>query len=64
MLLLPQSLSAWGGPDFAAALARELAARADDPTPASPQQEYCELDLAIDKASAAATVALADGADA
>lgn len=29
---------------------------ADDPTPVESQQEYCELELAIDKASAATTV--------
>lgn len=31
---------------------------ADDPTPVEPQPEYCEVMLAIDKASAATTVTL------
>jgi len=30
---------------------------ADDPTPVEPQQEYCELEIAIDVRSAAATIA-------
>lgn len=34
---------------------------ADDPTPVDSLSEYCELDIAIDKASAAATVTLAAG---
>lgn len=32
---------------------------ADDPTPTEPQNEYCEVELAIDPASGAATVGLA-----
>lgn len=32
---------------------------ADDPTPVEAQPEYCELDVAIDKATARATVTLA-----
>jgi hypothetical protein len=31
---------------------------ADDPTPVEPQNEYCELRLAIDKSTATATVTL------
>ena len=29
---------------------------ADDPTPVEPQQEYCELELAIDRSTGAVTI--------
>jgi hypothetical protein len=106
---LPQALAAWGTPDFAAVLKRELEAAgpaalplqqcltassyaldtgcsvmvlgaaaegetirarvgvffhgviagcscADDPTPVEPQQEYCELEVRIDRTSGVADV--------
>lgn len=33
---------------------------ADDPTPVGPQPEYCEVDILIDRATAAARAILAD----
>lgn len=33
---------------------------ADDPTPVEPQSEYCEVELSIDKATAEASVRLAE----
>jgi hypothetical protein len=110
MLRLPEALAAWGTPEFAAALKRELAGAgvrlplqqglsatgyaldarieamllgteatadeivvkvgvfyagivagcncADDPTPVEAQPEYCELRIAIDRITGAATATL------
>ena len=63
MIRFPAALGAWNSPEFMAVLKREIEQLGggqlpDDPTPVEPQNEYCELLFAIDKATAETTITL------